>query len=291
MPWRSERPARSGLVPPLAKGFSLRDESVAGLEQVLLPGKAVVLAPAQAAKVPGWQSATGRTQLAVYAAQSLRWPGGLDLVAWVTAASRATILSGYAEAALRPGLDQSGGEAAAARFAAWLWSTQRPWLVVLDDLRYRADLEGLWPAGAAGRLLITAADPETAGDGVEVLPVGCLTPREALRICPCGCQLIPIMTAGPGRSTWCWSWAVSRPRQIRDLFPACEELDALLEITSELATNAVNHTRSGWPGGCFGLERAGLAARSGTRRTGSAGAAPVVWVITEGNPTPLRRLP
>jgi tetratricopeptide (TPR) repeat protein len=153
---------------------------VPGLEQVLLPGKAVVLAPAQAAKAPGWQSATGRTQLAVYAAQSLRWPGGLDLVAWVNGASRAAILSGFAEAASRLGLDQSGGEAAAARFAAWLRSTSRPWLVVLDDLRDRADLEGLWPAGAAGLLLVTAADPETAGDGAEVLPVGCLTPREAL---------------------------------------------------------------------------------------------------------------
>jgi tetratricopeptide (TPR) repeat protein len=172
---------RSGLVPPLARGFSIRYESVPDLEQVLVPGRALVLAPAQAAKAPGWQAATGRTQLAVYAAQSLGWPGGLDLVAWVTAASRATILSGYAEAASRLGLDQSGTEAAAARFAAWLRSTPRPWLVVLDDLRDRADLEGLWPAGAAGRLLITAADPETAGDGAEVLPTGCLTPREALQ--------------------------------------------------------------------------------------------------------------
>jgi len=41
---------------------------------------------------------------------------------------------------------------------------------------------------------------------------------------------------------------------IQELFPPCEPLDALLEITSELATNALRHTRSGLPGGWFGLD-------------------------------------
>ena len=174
-------PVQSGLVPPLARGLSARPESAPGLEQVLLPGGAVLLAPEQAAKAPDWQAATGKTQLAAYAARSLRWPGGLDLVAWVAAASRASVLSGYAEAASRLGLDRSGdAEAAAARFAAWLRSTPRPWLVVLDDLRDPADLEGLWPAGAAGRLILTADDPEAAGGRAPVLPVGCFTAREAV---------------------------------------------------------------------------------------------------------------
>lgn len=174
-------PVQSGPVPPLARGLSARHESVPGLEQVLLPGRAVLLAPEQAAKAPDWQAATGKTQLAAYAARSLRWPGGLDLVAWVAAASRASVLSGYAEAASRLGLDRSGdAEAAAARFVAWLRSTPRPWLVVLDDLRDPVDLEGLWPAGAAGRLILTADDPEAAGGRAPVLPVGCFTAREAI---------------------------------------------------------------------------------------------------------------
>jgi len=174
-------PVQSGPVPPLARGLSARHESAPGLEQVLLPGRAVLLAPEQAAKAPDWQAATGKTQLAAYAARSLRWPGGLDLVAWVAAASRASVLSGYAEAASRLGLDRGGdAEAAAARFAAWLRSTPRPWLVVLDDLRDPADLEGLWPAGAAGRLILTADDPEAAGGRAPVLPVGCFTAREAI---------------------------------------------------------------------------------------------------------------
>ena len=114
-------PVQSGLVPPLAKGLTARPESAPGLDRLLVPGGAAILAPGQAAKAPEWQAATGKTQLAAYAAQSLRWPGGLDLVAWVTAASRASVLSGYAEAASRLGLDRTGNaEAAAARFAAWL---------------------------------------------------------------------------------------------------------------------------------------------------------------------------
>ena len=68
------------------------------------------------------------------------------------------MLSGYAEAAAQLGLDHGGdAESVAARFAAWLAGTARPWLVVLDDLRDAADLDGLWPAGPAGRLLVTAA--------------------------------------------------------------------------------------------------------------------------------------
>ncbi len=172
---------QSGLFPPLARGLSARNESTPGLDRVLVPGGAVILAPEQAAKAPEWQAATGKTQLAAYAARSLRWPGGLDLVAWVTAASRASVLSGYAEAASRLGLDRTGdAEAAAARFAAWLRSTPRPWLVILDDLRDPADLDGLWPAGSSGRLIVTADDPEAAGGRAPVLPVGCFTTREAV---------------------------------------------------------------------------------------------------------------
>ena len=78
-------PVRSGLVPPLALGYRARPESVPGLEQVLAPGGAVLLAPGLAPKGPAWQAVAGKTQLAVAAARSPHWPGGLDLVAWVAA--------------------------------------------------------------------------------------------------------------------------------------------------------------------------------------------------------------
>lgn len=177
-------PVRSGLVPPLAPGFGARSESVPGLEQVLTPGGAVLLAPALAAKGPAWQAVTGKTQLAASAARSPAWPGGLDLVARVAAESRASVLAGYCEAASRPGLDHSGdGEAVASRFTAWLRSIPHRRLVVLDGLRDPADLEGLWPGGASGRLIVTAGDAEAAGGRARVLPVGCFSARAA-RVLP-----------------------------------------------------------------------------------------------------------
>jgi serine/threonine-protein kinase RsbW len=48
---------------------------------------------------------------------------------------------------------------------------------------------------------------------------------------------------------------VSQARSwIAELLPACAPLDDLLILTSELATNAVTHTRSGRPGGRFTVE-------------------------------------
>ena len=113
------------------------------------PVPAVALAGGEAAGgVRDWPGGCGKTQLAAYLAGSLRRSRGVDLLAWVTAASRASVLSGYGQAAAQLGLDHAGdAEAVAARFLAWLEGTSRPWLVVLDDLRDAADLDGLMPAG------------------------------------------------------------------------------------------------------------------------------------------------
>ena len=131
-----------------------------GLEAALVPGASVALAGGEAAGgVRDWPGGCGKTQLAAYLAGSLRRSRGVDLLAWVAAASRASVLSGYGQAAAQLGLDHAGdAEAVAARFLAWLEGTSRPWLVVLDDLRDAADLDGLMPAGPAGRVLVTAAD-------------------------------------------------------------------------------------------------------------------------------------
>jgi len=107
----------------------------------------------------------------------------VDLLAWIAATSRASVLSGYAQAAAKLGLDHAGdAESVAARVVAWLGGTRRPWLVVLDDLCSAADLEGLWPAGQAGRLLITTADPATVSRerGAAALAVPAFSSREAL---------------------------------------------------------------------------------------------------------------
>ena len=168
---------RAGAVPPLAEAFATRGNSAPQVDAVLVPGAAVALVPesAQAGGAGGWTGTCGKTQMAAWLAESAWCSGGVEVLAWVAAESWASVLSGYGEAAARLGLDQSGdGEAVAARFAAWLGSTPRPWLVVLDGLRDPADVQGLWPAGAAGRLVVTTARPENAGGRALVLPVGFL---------------------------------------------------------------------------------------------------------------------
>jgi len=179
------RPVLPGPLPPLAESFAARPDTVPGLEAALAPGAAVALVPGQeAAGYPGdWLVSCGKTQLASFAAGSLWRSRTVDLLAWVTATSRASVLSGYLQAATELGLDYQGdAESVAARFVAWLGGTGRRWLVVLDDLRDAADLDGLWPAGPAGRLLITAADPVTACGGRRVLamPVPAFSTREAV---------------------------------------------------------------------------------------------------------------
>jgi tetratricopeptide (TPR) repeat protein len=157
----------------------------ADLGAALVAGAVVVLVSARVAgeKPGGWLESCGKTQLAVCMAESLWQTRRVELLAWVTATSRASVLSGYAEAAVGamgagPGGD---GEPAAARFAGWLGQTSRPWLVVLDDLRDVADLEGLWPSGPAGRVLITTGNPVAFTDdqGALIHRVGVFSPHDA----------------------------------------------------------------------------------------------------------------
>lgn len=141
-------------MPPLADGFSARPETAPDLGTTLVPGATVVLALGQTAadKPPDWRQACGKTQIAVYFAESLWRSRAVDLLVWVVAASRASVLSGYAEAAAAIGADDgSKAESVASNLIGWLSQTTRPWLVVLDDLRDAADVEDLWPEGPAGQ--------------------------------------------------------------------------------------------------------------------------------------------
>src|SRR5215469_4787824 len=178
-------PVRSGLVPPLAEGFISRVESAPGLGQAVAPGDVVALTPARTASgtAPDWFGSCGKTQLAAFLAESLWKARELDLLVWITATSRAAILTGYANAAAAAmGVDPAGdAESLASRFAGWLAETDRSWMVVLDGLASPWDLDGIWPTGTSGRTLITAAD--AAGlepDRVRVMGIQGFSRREAL---------------------------------------------------------------------------------------------------------------
>jgi tetratricopeptide (TPR) repeat protein len=192
----SSWPVRSGTVPALADGYSARPETAPDLAAALAPGTAVALVPGRAAGSgqaadpgPGadpaaldWPRSSGKTQLAAAFAESLWHSGSLDLLVWIPATSRAAVLSGYAAAtASATGREQaSSSESVAAQFLGWLSETSRSWLMVLDDLADPADLDGLWPAGPNGRVLVTCADAAALPRRMQVLPVGPLNSREAL---------------------------------------------------------------------------------------------------------------
>src|ERR1700728_583426 len=94
-------PVRSGAVPPLADGFLARPESAPALGADLVPGGVVVLVPGWVGVKASrdWLESCGKTQLAVSCAESLWQSGGVDLLVWIAATSRASVLSGYVEAA------------------------------------------------------------------------------------------------------------------------------------------------------------------------------------------------
>ena len=138
--------------------------------------------PAGGSRCAGRAEVVGKTQLAAAFAESLWESGSVDLLVWIEATSRASVLSGYASAtAAVTGRDQaSSGESDAAQFLSWLGETSRSWLVVFDDLSDPANLDGLWPAGPAGRVLVTSAGAAAVPTGMRILPLGAFSHREAI---------------------------------------------------------------------------------------------------------------
>ena len=190
---RPSWPIRSGTAPELADGFRDRLETAPSLEAALPAGAAVAVIPDRAAQsdragpVAGpnaqdWLRSTGKTQLAAAFAESLWHSGGVDLLVWIDASTRVSVLTGYAAAmATATGRDQASScESVAAQFLSWLGETSRSWLVVLDDLADPENLDGLWPVGPSGRVLVISADAAAVPSGMPVLKVGPFSLREAI---------------------------------------------------------------------------------------------------------------
>jgi tetratricopeptide (TPR) repeat protein len=177
-----------GEMPPLAAEFTDRPESAANVAGLLVPGSALALVPRSASGEgpPDLRGVCGKTQLAVMIAESLWRSGIVDVVVWISATSRPAVLSAYVEAwTAVTGLEPADtADSVAARFVSWLAETGRPWLVVLDDLAAEAELDGLWPSGPSGRLLVTSTQAGAIAaarrSGAQVFPVGSFSIREAL---------------------------------------------------------------------------------------------------------------
>jgi hypothetical protein len=125
---------------------------------------------------------TGKTQLAAVIFHEVRRTGA-DLALWVTGTSRASVLAAYAQAFAAIQASAGSGDAAgdAAAFLAWLATTDRSWIVVLDDVADPGELSRLWPTGSCGRVVVTTRrrDAAMAARG-PVIDVGVFTPQESL---------------------------------------------------------------------------------------------------------------
>jgi tetratricopeptide (TPR) repeat protein len=248
-------------LPPLASGFTPRPETGQALAAALVPGSTTVLVTGLAAAgARNWHDACGKSQLAAAAARSLGQSGAVDLVIWVAAGSRASVLSSYAEAArARDGISGGSGgiEAAAARLTGWLRDTTRPWLVVLDGLTADTALDDrLWPAGRSGRVLITTTDPAALGGrAARPIPVGPFSPREALT------YLIGRLTMDVDQR----QGAVDLAAELGN------EPLALAQATAVIASSELN---------CLGYLEHFLHRRGQVTGAGSAGAGPAPAAIT-----------
>ncbi|MCK2218702.1 FxSxx-COOH system tetratricopeptide repeat protein [Actinomadura sp. ATCC 31491] len=171
---------RVGVIPQPADCF--QDRQVAEhVRTATDPAGAVV--PTQVLTGTG---GVGKTQLAASYARRA-WQQGTEVLVWADAATRDGIVSAYADAATRLSLPagREDPERAAQEFLLWAEITDRPWLVVLDDVRRPKDLNGLWPpavaSAAGGRVLVTTRLREAALAGADrrTVAIGTFTEAEA----------------------------------------------------------------------------------------------------------------
>src|SRR5262245_22621267 len=115
------------------------------------------------------------------------------------------MITGYAQALRDLGEGSHQGESpehAADRFLDWLKRSDLSWLVVLDEVADPAAVDGLWPAGPSGRVLVTTAYPDAAAaaQNPRAAEVGC---SALARRCPT-CSRPPawMPDSEPARSIW-----------------------------------------------------------------------------------------
>lgn len=179
-----EWPVRIGALPPRAGFYQHRLEEDM-LRRWLEGGSTAVLTSGE--QVLSGMGGVGKTQLAVDLAHSV-WDSDspVDLVVWVAASERQAITDVYARAARMILTDREidqDEELVAQEFLTWLSTTERSWLVVLDNVTAPRDLNSLWPpCTSTGRTLITTRSRDAAWTTTSrtVIHVGVFTAEQSL---------------------------------------------------------------------------------------------------------------
>jgi hypothetical protein len=170
-------PVQVGVIPPLADYFQHRHE-IQELRRTAGTGGTTVLT-----QVLAGLGGVGKSQIA--AAYAMERADDVDLLAWIEARSRSSILSSYAECAGQLGYhrrsEQEDKAVAVHWFLGWLQRTEREWLVVLDDLTDLLDMQALWPAGANGNTIVTTRrnDAALTGRGRTRVSIDLFSPQQA----------------------------------------------------------------------------------------------------------------
>ncbi|MFD4175931.1 tetratricopeptide repeat protein [Streptomyces anulatus] len=172
----AQQPRLMGLIPPAADVFQDRGmtdtptafEQEAGSGVVVLTGMGGV----------------GKTQIAARRARQALHQNSVDLVVWVTATNRQDIRLAYGRAGVTvAGAEPTAPEAAPEVFHAWLSTTDRRWLIVLDNLLDPTDLRHLWPPERpGGHVIVTTQrrDPALRTSTRRVIDVGPFTSEQSL---------------------------------------------------------------------------------------------------------------
>ncbi|GHI90438.1 tetratricopeptide repeat protein [Streptomyces xanthophaeus] len=186
-PGRGERrPAHRmlGPVPPVADCYQDRPEA-AQLEAAAAGGTAVL------GQLLVGMGGVGKTQLAARYARTAYDERRVEVLVWVTAASREAVTAAYADAAAQILSTDPADPQAAAMFREWLRlppgerggpTPGARWLIVLDDIPDPGAVRGLWPPDVAhGQTVVTTRNQDAAFQsfGRNRIDIGLYTPDQA----------------------------------------------------------------------------------------------------------------
>ncbi|MFJ9635352.1 tetratricopeptide repeat protein [Streptomyces sp. NPDC101178] len=174
-------PVEVGPVPALATAFQPRSALRRHIDAARARTTTVVLT-----QVLSGGGGVGKTQLAAACAADAV-TDSVDLVVWVTATEQQQVITQYAQAAARihlPGATGKDPQSDARALLDWLATTDRRWLVVLDDITDPAEITPWWPTSrtGTGHVLATTRlkDARLTGGNRTRIDVDVYTPEEAV---------------------------------------------------------------------------------------------------------------
>ncbi len=164
-------------VPDHITEFIGRTDELAVLADTLTGGGAGVVTQATTG-----MGGVGKTALAVEYCHSQR--DRLDVVWWLSAAERTTVVQQYEAIAPMLGLSLDGyeGPARIAMVRNWFETTDRSWLLVFDNADDPDVLRELIPRAGSGQVLVTSRHRDWSSQGLEAIRLDVLGPSDAVEL-------------------------------------------------------------------------------------------------------------